>query len=368
MEKDGQPVEGTFSVSVTDANTVKTDSLSENIRTNLLLTSDLKGYIHNPGYYFLDDSPARRHYLDLVMLTHGWKRFDTKNLFRSEPFTPKHYFERGQYISGHVKKLFGRDAAEATVTALGINRENVIRSTAADSTGHFTIDGLDFQGTTIFLVSSKNKRGKIPFDIDFDALYLRPAFRPIYPFLSEKKQQSRNDDLQHYLSSFSKATDEGLTEYDLEGVTVTAKDPNRLVVAIQKEVYDDTARFARFNTMSLEQYVKSLPTAKFSDGKLSLRSPTGPYIPAQIRVNNEIVYNIGYLNMFTVADVEYINAATPSIMDLSFSKNASKWEDYPYRLEIFLKETARGSRNFSIYKAIGYSENAEFYLSFPDLG
>ena len=363
LGKDGLPLEGNFSVSVTDANTVKTDSLAENIRTNLLLTSDLKGYIHNPGYYFLDDSPARRHYLDLVMLTHGWKRFDTKNLFQTKPFNPKYYFEHGQYISGHVKKLFGRDAADATVTALGINRESVIGSATADSTGHFTIDGLDFQDTTIFLVSSKNKRGKIPFDIDFDALYPRPMFRPLYPFLSEKKQQSRNEDLQHYLSSFPQATDDGLAEYELEGVTVTAKDPNRPVVAIHKEVYDDTARFAKFNTTSLEQYVKSLPTAKFSDGELSLRSPNGPYIPAQIRVNNEIVYNIGYLNLFTMADVEYINAATPSMMSMSpsFPQNATKWEDYPCRLEIFLKETARGARNFSIYKAIGYSENAEFY-------
>src|SRR5690606_28827729 len=41
-----------LSVSITDA-AIGTDS-SENIYSGLLLTSDLKGYIHEPAYYFRD--------------------------------------------------------------------------------------------------------------------------------------------------------------------------------------------------------------------------------------------------------------------------------------------------------------------------
>ena len=92
----------------------------DNIRTNLLLTSDLKGYIHNPGYYFLDDSLHGGIISDLVMMTHGWRRFKTDDLFHPEPFTPKHYIERGQYISGYVSTAGGKVAKQASVTAFCI--------------------------------------------------------------------------------------------------------------------------------------------------------------------------------------------------------------------------------------------------------
>ena len=60
LSQDGKPLSGYFSVCVTDAHAVKADSLEENIRSFLLLSSDLKGYIHDPEYYFLDDSPLSK--------------------------------------------------------------------------------------------------------------------------------------------------------------------------------------------------------------------------------------------------------------------------------------------------------------------
>jgi hypothetical protein len=51
-DKEGKPVQGTFSLAVTDNSQVKPDSLSNNILNNLLFTSDLKGTIEEPGWYF----------------------------------------------------------------------------------------------------------------------------------------------------------------------------------------------------------------------------------------------------------------------------------------------------------------------------
>ncbi|MFR5658636.1 MAG: hypothetical protein ACLUDU_11965 [Butyricimonas faecihominis] len=50
-------LDGSFSISVTDDQKVVQDSLEDNILSNLLLTSDLKGYIDNPAYYFNDTTP-----------------------------------------------------------------------------------------------------------------------------------------------------------------------------------------------------------------------------------------------------------------------------------------------------------------------
>jgi hypothetical protein len=62
-----------LSVSITDAG-IEADS-SSSIITHFLLTGDLKGYVHNPSYYFSSKADSVINNLDLVMLTHGWRRF-----------------------------------------------------------------------------------------------------------------------------------------------------------------------------------------------------------------------------------------------------------------------------------------------------
>ena len=63
-----------LSVSVTDAGLFH-DSTT-NIISQFLLSSDIKGYIHNPAYYFSSFADSVSQHLDLVMLTHGWRRFN----------------------------------------------------------------------------------------------------------------------------------------------------------------------------------------------------------------------------------------------------------------------------------------------------
>lgn len=63
-----------LSVSVTDAD-LPYDK-SNNIISQLLLCSDIKGYVPNPTYYFDSNDDSINYYLDLVMLTHGWRKFN----------------------------------------------------------------------------------------------------------------------------------------------------------------------------------------------------------------------------------------------------------------------------------------------------
>lgn len=62
-----------LSISITDARLFQ-DS-SSNIFSQLLLSEDIKGYIYNPAYYFNDDNETVNAHLDLVMMTHGWRRY-----------------------------------------------------------------------------------------------------------------------------------------------------------------------------------------------------------------------------------------------------------------------------------------------------
>ncbi|MEO7982755.1 MAG: hypothetical protein ABI688_01610 [Bacteroidota bacterium] len=85
-----------FAVAVTDAG-IEADS-SDNIISHLLLTGDLKGQVYNPAYYFSrnDDTIAQR--LDLVMLTHGWRRFKWDDVVKGK-FPKITYPKDSSYLS-----------------------------------------------------------------------------------------------------------------------------------------------------------------------------------------------------------------------------------------------------------------------------
>jgi hypothetical protein len=68
-----------MSVAVTDASLESTQA-NHSIYSDLLLSSELKGKIHNPGYYLSSDADSVTANLDLVMLTNGWRKFNWEKL------------------------------------------------------------------------------------------------------------------------------------------------------------------------------------------------------------------------------------------------------------------------------------------------
>ena len=71
----GNPLTGDFSVSVTD-NRIVASRRPNDIRTSLLLESELRGYVEDPAFYFDEREPARRQAADALMLSQGWRRYD----------------------------------------------------------------------------------------------------------------------------------------------------------------------------------------------------------------------------------------------------------------------------------------------------
>lgn len=65
-----------MSLSITDAD-MNAAETANSIISGLLLQGDIRGYIHNPAYYFTDTAgAAQKAALDLVMMTHGWRRYN----------------------------------------------------------------------------------------------------------------------------------------------------------------------------------------------------------------------------------------------------------------------------------------------------
>ncbi|TDX01566.1 hypothetical protein [Dinghuibacter silviterrae] len=70
-------VKSNLSVSVTDADLdAPEDAKGDNIISNLLLTSDLRGKVYKPWDYISNPIDSVRKEVDLVMLTNGWRRYD----------------------------------------------------------------------------------------------------------------------------------------------------------------------------------------------------------------------------------------------------------------------------------------------------
>jgi hypothetical protein len=85
----GKPLQGTFSLAVTDNGQVKIDNIADrSIVSYMLLTSDLKGYIESPGYY--DDAatrPEKWQHLNNLLLAQGWAGYDWTQAFKPlKPF------------------------------------------------------------------------------------------------------------------------------------------------------------------------------------------------------------------------------------------------------------------------------------------
>ena len=85
-----------LSLSVTDA-LLEQSNASESIVSKLLLTSDIRGYVHNPDYYFSNSSDSVKEDLDLVTLTNGWRRYDWKSL--AQGILPQLKHKRENYLS-----------------------------------------------------------------------------------------------------------------------------------------------------------------------------------------------------------------------------------------------------------------------------
>ena len=81
-----------ISISVRDGATDEPTYDNGNIMTDLLLSSELKGFVAYPAYYFEADDAVHRRHLDLLMRVQGWRRYDYQALATGAPlrYQPEH--------------------------------------------------------------------------------------------------------------------------------------------------------------------------------------------------------------------------------------------------------------------------------------
>ena len=166
-----KPALGTFSVSVVNEDKVPYEEINERtIFSDLLLTSDLRGYIEKPNYYFTNISNRSRSNLNLLMLTQGYRRFEWKQLLADNLSAPNYKAEKGIEISGRVKSLLGKPIEEGNVSLISPNA-GLFQQSQTDEKGRFSFQKLVFLDTTKVMIQAQTKKGNRNVVIEIDNNY-----------------------------------------------------------------------------------------------------------------------------------------------------------------------------------------------------
>lgn len=92
------------SVAVRDARTDEETYDDGDIRTELLLSSELKGFVASPAYYFAADDEEHRQALDVLMMVQGWRRYDWRELADTAYMDRRYQPEKSMTVEGSVYK------------------------------------------------------------------------------------------------------------------------------------------------------------------------------------------------------------------------------------------------------------------------
>ena len=354
-DSEGNPVEGTFSVSITDRKSIQPDSLADNILSNLLLTSDLKGYVEDPAFYFLNQDARTLRSIDYLMMTHGWRRHKMENVLRTPSLNFTNYIEKGQTISGRIMGFFGANVKKGPICVLA-PKYNIIATTETDEKGEFIVN-TSFRDSTTFLVQARTKKGFAGVDILMDppqypvATHKAPYFNGATTFMEDYLMNTRD---QYYMEG-------GMRVYNLKEVTVTAKRER----PSSKSIYTGGINTYTVEEDRLQGYGQTafdaasrLPSVTITNGsEIHIRNNSEP----AIIVIDDIVYEdasdiLKDIQVSDMSSISLLRGADAVILGPRASGGA---------VVITLKDPrnlpARPAQGIITYTPLGYSESVEFY-------
>ncbi|MGN5952985.1 carboxypeptidase-like regulatory domain-containing protein [Sphingobacterium lactis] len=245
---------GTFSVSVVDEKKVPyNDDDDRGIVSNMLLTSDLKGYVEKPNYYFNSKNENRTEALDALLLTQGFRRFEYADLIKGKLPMVRYMPEEGIVISGILRDNVGKLQTGAGLL-LTIPGGAIKKDAYTDAQGRFAFDKLVFADSLKATVNARSNANYRSLVITMDPTEF-PKIDEENPYKSSFVQNI-DQNLQAYLDNSKK---EFRTSNLIEEVVVTkrvenkqtSKDFSALSGLSMPEHRIDGSRFAGCNVLSM---------------------------------------------------------------------------------------------------------------------
>lgn len=200
--KNGEEIlPGSYSIAVIDEQKVPYDDDRElSILSNLLLVSDLKGYIEKPNYYFNPKNENREEALEALLMTQGFSRFDYTDLIQEKypQIPPQLLPEQGISISGILRLNNGRTHPNGGLL-LSIPAAAIRKDTYTDPQGKFSFDNLVFPDSSKVTVNARGNSNFRDLVINIDQTYF-PEIEKNNPYRGDFIQNI-DENLKAYLDN-----------------------------------------------------------------------------------------------------------------------------------------------------------------------
>ncbi|MDR1552506.1 MAG: TonB-dependent receptor plug domain-containing protein [Prevotellaceae bacterium] len=261
------PLKGHFSVSVTDNSDIPIDT-SVSILSTLLLTSDIKGYVENPDFYFQHDNKTAKESLDILMQTQGWRRYAVPEILKGNYEKSKIDFEKGQKISGYVQTYSGSNKTDGSSIMIYSKNPPAMEYMQVDDTGKFALENIEFPDSITFTVQAFNKKGK-PFVELFIDLDTFPTVNNIAQNTAIKTETEQTQEKEEIF-----AYEKGVWLLFLEESIVTAKRREKkqnTVISWYSTNATQSFTEEKIKEMSplyLSDILRTIPNISISDGQV----------------------------------------------------------------------------------------------------
>ncbi|MDR2956362.1 MAG: TonB-dependent receptor plug domain-containing protein [Prevotella sp.] len=352
---DENPLTANLSISVTDDKDIQPDTCV-NILSTLLLTSELKGHVENPAYYFKNKTNETNTYLDLIMLTHGWSRYNVTNILKGNFDRPKSYLELGPEISGIVKGglLMTKPAANYPVTLISMET-GLFDQTQTDENGRFHFQGFETPDSTRFIIQGTTKKGssRVELLIDQETFPTGKFSLPLTP------QENRNN----FANYFEKADKNftlanGMRMIYLKDVEITARAPRSVGKSAYSSSFNQRKTIEdidRLRPHSIFDILREFGGVMIMGNTISIRGGGSPLV-----LVDDIEYDVDFLENLVVEDVDEVEVVKDGGAAFWGGRGANG---------VIMITTKRGVINtksgpvFNIktYTPLGYQTTKEFY-------
>ncbi len=350
----GDFTKGEYSVSVTDLAQVKQDSLGSNLINNLLLTSDIKGWVEDPQAYFKDDSRQTREITDLLMLTQGWRRFNTEELLQGKYPNNNFYLEAGQSLSGKILNLFNKPVKDIEVIMFGY--KNQIATAKTDSNGVYVIDGIWFPDSAKMAIKAKSRSkivdvGIIPETESF------PTLENYIPSLYKQKLDYPDEYLFQQKSKFF--ADGGMLMVELDEFNVNAEKKStrtNYYYSGQADQSFNAEKLADYAGLRILDIIQMFPGVLVNGEEISIRGGGMPLFVVN-GVETDRLEDIMYINNEDIEEISIFKGPSAVIFGSRGGNGV---------ITIDLKEgyinTKEDPSSLAIVQPLGFQKPASFYV------
>ena len=161
-DKAGAAVDGICSISIT-GQSLAGCAQDDGIVSYMSLSSELRGSINEPGYYFDDGIPfkERAAAMDLLLMIQGWKYYDLDSI--SDPDVPLDFHKQAreyvQRITGKVSRLLSSKVPKKFLMAVLVPRIGATAVIPVEEGKRFVMDSLDLEEGTGIMIRIKREEG-----------------------------------------------------------------------------------------------------------------------------------------------------------------------------------------------------------------